>query len=40
MLEGYIELFELSIAMVTALLGLAYPLFIDKVNRLIGQNST
>ena len=30
MLEGYIELFELCIAMVTALLGLAYPLFIDN----------
>lgn len=33
MLEGYIELFELCIAMVTALLGLAYPLFIDKINQ-------
>lgn len=32
MLEGYIELFELCIAMVTALLGLAYPLFINKIN--------
>lgn len=34
MLEGYIELFELCIAMVTALLGLAYPLFIDKINQM------
>ena len=40
MLEGYIELFELSIAMVTALLGLAYPLFIDKVNQMTDKYKT
>lgn len=40
MLEGYIELFELGIAMVTALLGLAYPLFIDKVNQMTDKYKT
>ena len=40
MLEGYIELFELCIAMVTALLGLAYPLFIDKVNQMSDKYKT
>lgn len=34
MLEGYIEIFELCIAMVTALLGLAYPIFIDKLSQI------
>ena len=40
MLEGYIELFELCIAMVTALLGLAYPLFIDKINQMSDKYKT
>ena len=32
MLTSFATIFELSISMVTALLGLAYPLFIDKNN--------
>lgn len=32
MLTSFATIFELSISMVTALLGLAYPLFIDKIN--------
>jgi hypothetical protein len=40
MLEGYIELFELCIAMVTALLGLAYLLFIDKINQMSDKYKT
>lgn len=27
-----LQIYELAISMVTALLGLAYPLFIDKIN--------
>ncbi len=27
-----LHIYELAISMVTALLGLAYPLFIDKIN--------
>lgn len=34
MLESYPKIFELCISMITALLGLAYPLFIDKINKM------
>lgn len=40
MLEPYIEIFELCIAMVTALLGLAYPLFVDKINQMTDKYKT
>lgn len=40
MLESYPKIFELCISMLTALLGLAYPLFIDKINRMTEKYNT
>lgn len=40
MLESYPKIFELCISMLTALLGLAYPLFIDKINKMTEKNNT
>lgn len=37
MLESHIEIFELCIAMMTALLGLAYPLFIERISNIDGR---
>ena len=40
MLESYPKIFELCISMVTALLGLSYPLFIDKINKMTERYNT
>lgn len=40
MLESYSKIFELCISMLTALLGLAYPLFIDKINKMTEKYNT
>ena len=40
MLESYPKIFELCISMLTALLGLAYPLFIDKINKMTEKYNT
>lgn len=40
MLESYPKIFELCISMLTALLGLAYPLFIEKINKMTEKYNT
>ena len=40
MLESYPKLFELCISMVTALLGLSYPLFINKIDKMTEKYNT
>lgn len=40
MLESYPKIFELCISMLTALLGMAYPLFIDKINKMTEKYNT
>lgn len=40
MLESYPKIFELCISLLTALLGLAYPLFIDKINNMTEKYNT
>ena len=40
MLESYPKIFELCISMVTALLGLSYPLFIDKIDKMTERYNT
>ncbi len=32
MFEGYFRIYEVSVALVTTILGLAYPIFVDKIN--------
>lgn len=40
MLESYPKIFELCISMITALLGLSYPLFIDKIDNMTEKYNT